>query len=60
MLLNELRAQRDVYTAMMGPGEKLLSYINRVLQLGQVLKTMEVSIDEKNGDGNFKRGVHSL
>lgn len=46
-LLNKLSARRDFYTATMSPGEKMLSYINRVRQLASTLESMQVEIDEK-------------
>lgn len=46
-LLYKLRARRDFYTVKMNSGEKLSSYINRVQQLGQMLKAMDVNIDRK-------------
>lgn len=46
-LLNKLRARREFCTVAMKVGEKMLTYINRVQQLGSVLKSMNVKIDSK-------------
>lgn len=41
-LLNNPRSRRDFYTAGMKPGEKMLSYIDRVQQLGSAIKSISV------------------
>lgn len=46
-LLNKLRARRDFYTATMRSNEKMLSYINRVVYLSSILKSMGVEVDGK-------------
>lgn len=46
-LQNKLRARRNFYTAEMKKGEKMLSYIDRIQQLGMILKSTNVEIDEK-------------
>ena len=46
-LLNKLAARRKFYTVTMDEGEKVLAYINRVQHLASVLKSMNVTIDDK-------------
>lgn len=46
-LQNKLRAIREFYTAAMRVGEKMLTYFNRVQQLGLLLKSMNVHINRK-------------
>eukprot|EP00171_Calliarthron_tuberculosum_P016921 IDg16921t1 len=46
-LLNKLSARRDFYTATMQDGEKMLVYINRIRQMGLILQSMDVIIDDK-------------
>ena len=46
-LLNKLAARRQFYTVTMNNDEKVLAYINRVKQLAARLKSMNVSIDDK-------------
>ena len=46
-LLNRLAARREFYTVTMVPNEKVLSFINRVKELGARLQSMSVEIDDK-------------
>ena len=46
-LLNNLAARRNFYTVTMESGEKMLAYLNRVKQLAAVLKSMSVTIEDK-------------
>ena len=46
-LLNKLAARRHFYTVTMKSNEKVLAYINRVIQLAGRLKSMKVEIDDK-------------
>lgn len=39
-LMNKMKARREFYSVMMDPSEKMLTYINRVRNLGENLKAM--------------------
>jgi gag-polypeptide of LTR copia-type len=45
-LLNKLAARRRFYTVDMKEDECMLTYINRVRQISDQLKSMDVNIDE--------------
>lgn len=46
-LFNKLSARRDFNTATMQDGEKMFVYLNRIRQMASILKSMDVSIDDK-------------
>lgn len=47
ILLNKLRARREVYTATMKPKKKMLTYINSIRHLSTIQKPRDVTIDDK-------------
>lgn len=46
-LLNKMRVRREFHTVEMRAGEGMLSFINRVKELGSVLRSMEANLDEQ-------------
>ena len=46
-ILDKLRARREFYTVTMQANEKMLTYINRVVHLSSILKSMSVQMDSE-------------
>lgn len=46
-LLIKVAARRDFYTALMSDGERMLIYINRILQMASTRQSMDVVKDDK-------------
>jgi hypothetical protein len=46
-----LSARHRLYTAIMDNGEQMLTDMNRVRHLADILKSINVTIDEKDCDG---------
>lgn len=47
MLPNNFSSRGDFYTAKVKPDDKMLSFINRARQLLLILKSMDVTVEDK-------------